>query len=302
MVDLIIIGAGPAGLTAAIYAGRAGLRVQVIEMMTPGGQAAKTHLIENYPGFPEGIGGFELMQEMYKHAEKWGMEYVSAEVIGLSEEGNEKIVLCKDQEYRGRAVLIASGGSPRHLNIPGEAELIGRGVSYCGTCDGPLFRNKSVIAVGGGNTAFQEAVFLSRYAKEVILVHRRRQFRAQTVLVDRAKEIENIKFELESELIEIEGKDQVEHVKIMHREDGRIEVRPADGVFIFAGNVPNTRFCRDFLDCDERGFIIADQHFNTSRPGFYVAGDVRSKVLRQVATAVGEGAEVVHTIQLYLKG
>lgn len=300
MYDLIIVGAGPAGLTAAIYAGRAGLKVLLLEKMTPGGQAAQTHLIENYPGFPAGIDGYELMQLFLKQAQAWGMEQENNEVTAFEEDGTAKIVLCGDTAYRSRAVLVAVGGSPRHLNVPGEMELTGRGVSYCGTCDGPMFRGKRIIVVGGGNSAFQEVSFLSNFIAEMTLVHRRRQFRAQNTLVERARKLENLHFILESEVIAIEGKDKVEAVKLLHRADGNIERVETDGAFIFVGHVANTRFCRDFLDCDEDGFIRVEQGYMTSRDGFFAAGDVISRNFRQVATAVGGGAAAVHNVMQYL--
>lgn len=294
LYDMIIVGGGPAGLTAAIYGGRAGLKTLVLERAMVGGQAANTHLIENYPGFPEGIGGWDLMQLFLAQAQRYGAEVVTSTVTALSDMGNEKLVHCGDIVYRSRAVIVASGAGPRPLGVPGEEDFSGRGVSYCGTCDGPLFRDKTVVVIGGGNTAFQELIFLSRFVKKIYLVHRRSEFRAQRVLVDEARENEKLEFCLEAEVVSIYGSNVVEGVKI--RQKGEERDLKADGVFIFVGHSPHTEFCQNFLALDEGGFLLADPDLRASRPGFYGAGDVVSKDFFQVATAVGEGAQVTHSI------
>lgn len=294
LYDMIIIGGGPAGLTSAIYGGRAGLKTLVLERAMVGGQAANTHLIENYPGFPDGIGGWDLMQLFFAQAQRYGAEIKTATVTALSDARSEKLVHCGDTVYHGRSVIVASGAGPRPLGIPGEQEFVGRGVSYCGTCDGPLFREKTVVVIGGGNTAFQELIFLSRFVKKIYLVHRRSEFRAQKVLVDEARQNDKLEFCLDAEVVSIEGSGIVESVRILQKGEER-EIK-TDGVFIFVGHLPHTEFCHDFLDLDSNGFLAVDHDLRASLPGFYGAGDVISKDFFQVATAVGEGAQVTHSI------
>ncbi len=292
--DMIIVGGGPAGLTAAMYGGRAGLKTLVLERAMVGGQAANTHLIENYPGFPEGIGGWELMQLFLAQAQRYGTEVVTATVTALSEDEEGKIVHSGDVVYRGRSVVIATGAGPRPLGATGEEEFYGRGVSYCGTCDGPLFRDKTVVIIGGGNTALQELNFLSRFVKKIYLVHRRNEFRAQQVLVDQAKADEKVEFILEAEVSSIYGTNVVEGVIV--NQNGVERDLKADGVFIFVGHSPHTEFCKEFLDLDNHGFLLVDPELRASREGFYGAGDALSKDFFQIATAVGEGAQVTHSI------
>ncbi len=300
MYDLIIVGAGPGGLTAGLYGARAGLKTLILEKAMPGGQVLNTHLVENYPGFPQGIGGWDLMELFSAQAKKAGAEIKTAEVTELLENNQTKTVVCGSQgSYEGKAVLIATGAVPRKLGVKGEEKFMGGGVSYCGTCDGPLYRNRVVVAIGGGNTALQEVDFLSRFVDKVYLVHRRGEYRAQQALVDKVAENEKVLPCLNSEVLEIYGGKTVAGVKI--RQNGEEKNLDAEGVFIFVGHDPVTSFCRDFLDTDERGFILVDKHMATSRAGFFAAGDVIAKDFFQIATAVGDGAEAVHSVEKYLK-
>lgn len=299
MYDVIIIGGGPAGLTAGLYGARAGLKTLILEKAVPGGQVLTTHLVENYPGFPQGIGGWDLMELFTSQAKRAGAEIKTATVTGLDQKQGEKIVISGDTTYTAKTVLIATGAIPKKLGVKGEAEFAGSGVSYCGTCDGPLYRNKVVVAIGGGNTALQEVDFLSRFADKIYLVHRRSQYRAQQALVDKVSLNEKVVPYLDSEVLQIYGGKTVSGVEVRTKEG--VEEINAQGVFIFVGHNPVTDFCRDFLKTDSRGFIITDRDMSCSQPGFFAAGDVVAKEFFQIATAVGEGAEALHSIEKYLQ-
>lgn len=299
MYDLIIIGGGPAGLTAGIYGGRAGLKTLLIEKTMPGGQAANTHLIENYPGFPEGIGGWELMQKFSEQAQKWDTEIITDDVTSLARDNGVSAVICGENRYEAGAVIIAAGAAPKHLGVKGEETLIGGGVSYCGTCDGPLYRGKEIAVVGGGNTALQEIDFLSRFVDKIHLIHRRDTFRAQKPLIEKAKVNQKVVTHLNAEVEEIFGEGKVEGLRVVSQ--GQKTTITADGVFIFVGHNPNTEFCKDFLETDAKGFIKVNAAKATSREGFFAAGDVVSKDFFQVATAVGDGAEAVHSVEMWLQ-
>lgn len=298
--DLIIIGGGPAGLTSGLYGARAGLKTLVLEQAMPGGQAALTEWIDNYPGYPQGVNGPELMTSFMEQALRFGLEYRSEEVTGVDFSGKEKQVETTEEKYRTKAVVIATGARPRFLGVPGEKEFHGRGVSYCATCDGAFFKEKKLVVVGGGDSALDEAVFLTRYAREVILVHRRDQLRAARAVQDRARANPKISFLLNSVVEEIAGTGSVEKVRIRNLETGEIHEEGADGVFVYVGTNPNTGFLHGALTLNEAGYIITREFLGTSIPGVFAAGDVREKFLRQVSTAVGDGAEAAMAAERYI--
>ena len=302
MYDLIIIGAGPAGLTAGIYAARGGLKTAVVELAMPGGQAASTEKIENYPGFPEGVNGYELMNAFHQQALAFGTEFIFEEVHKLDLQGQVKRIQTDSQMLEGKAVIIAAGSKPRLLGVPGEDHFKGRGVSYCATCDGAFFRGKKVVVFGGGDAALEEGIYLTRFAEEVTLVHRREGFRAAQIAIARAKENPKMKFELNYVPEEILGSDKVEGVRIRSVLDGSVKVIPADGVFIYIGTEPNVKFIPSELETSQTGYISTNQTLQTNIEGVYAAGDIRDTPLRQVATAVGDGALAAVEVEKYLSG
>ena len=292
-LDLIIIGGGPAGLTAGIYACRAALRTVLLEKLSPGGQVLVTDWVENYPGFPEGVAGYDLMDRMTAQAKRIGLDIQNGEVISISPAGGREgleVRLSGDQGLTSRALIIATGASPNQLGVPGEREFTGRGVSYCATCDGPFFRDQVVAVVGGGDSAVQEALFLSKIVKKVYLIHRRDELRAVKILQDKALAEPKIEPVWNSVVESINGKEQVESVSIFNLKDNQRSVLPVQGVFIFVGIQPNTSFVRGLVETDERGFIVTDEWMRTSAKGVFAAGDCRAKPLRQISTAVGDGA------------
>jgi thioredoxin reductase (NADPH) len=288
--NLIIIGSGPAALTAAIYAARANLSPLVISGKDLGGSIALTERVENYPGFPEGVGGFELAQLMQRQAERFGAEVLRDEVVavGLASEPFE--VKAYGGVQAASSLIIATGRSPRKLGVPGEAEFAGRGVSTCATCDGYFYRDQRVIVVGGGDTAVKEAVYLTKFASEVIVVHRRDRLRAEKVVEERARSDEKIRFIWDTVVTEIFGEDGVQGVTLENLRTGQKSRLEAQGVFTFVGNTPNTDLFRGQLVLDEGGYIITDERQMTSVYGVFAAGDVQEGVAWQVATAVGSGA------------
>lgn len=287
--DLVIIGAGPAGLTAGIYAARARMNVLLLEKSAPGGQILITDWIENYPGFPEGISGYDLSEKMKIQAEELGLKIETAEVHALNLSGKSKEIVLKDRSITTKSIIIATGASPRSLGI-GEDKFFGKGVSFCATCDAPFFREKTVVAVGGGDTAVQEAIFLTKFAKKVYLIHRRDELRAAKILQERAFENEKIEIIWDSIATGVDGFFSVESVNIKNVKTNEEKTLKADGCFIWIGILPNTDFLNDAVETDEFGFICADAKMQTSVPGVYVAGDVRDTPLRQIATAVGDAA------------
>lgn len=307
--DVIVIGGGPAGLTAGLYTARSGMKTLLVERMAPGGQAAMAWRIENYPGFPQGIEGVELMGRIKEQAEKYGLEIRSGEVIEVNlssfgekpERGLKKVVRTKEEEYRTIALIVATGTSPKKLGVPGEEGLIGRGVSYCATCDGPLFKNGKVVVVGGGDAAVEEALFLSRFTEKTILVHRRDELRAARITEERA--ISHPKLELiwNSVVTEILGKNEVEGVRVRNLETGEDSILEAKGVFVYVGFVPNTGFLKGVLEMDEEGFIVTNENMESSVAGIYACGDVRKKLVRQVVTACGEGATAGFAASRYIE-
>lgn len=300
MYDLAIIGAGPGGLTAAIYAARGGLKTVVIESMMPGGQAALTERIDNYPGFPDGISGFELANNFYKQAMNQGAEFIFENVIEMNVAGKIKTVVTDKQSVEARALIIASGSKPKFLGIEGEKTFHGQGVSYCATCDGAFFKEKRLAVIGGGNAALEEAVYLTKFASEVFVIHRRKGFRAAQVAIQHAQDNPKIGFKLNYTVEEIAGNEKVEKIIIKEKESGKIEELKVDGVFIYIGTEPNTKFTADYFNTDEQGYIITDPLLKTNIDGVYAVGDIRNTPLRQVATAVGDGAIAGVQVEKYL--
>ncbi|CCK78234.1 thioredoxin-disulfide reductase [Desulfobacula toluolica] len=287
--DLVIIGAGPAGLTAGIYAARARMNVLLLEKTVPGGQILVTDWIENYPGFPEGISGYDLAEKMKIQAEELGLKIETAEVHSLNLSGQSKQIVLKDRSITAKSLIIASGASPRNLGI-GEDKFMGKGVSFCATCDAPFFKEKTVVAVGGGDTAVQEAIFLTKFAKKVYLVHRRDELRAAKILQERAFANDKIEFVWDSVATGMEGFFGLEGVKVKNLKTKEERTLKADGCFIWIGILPNTSFLNNAVETDEFGFIRADATMQTSVPGVFAAGDVRDTPLRQISTAVGDAA------------
>ncbi|MGI6711369.1 MAG: thioredoxin-disulfide reductase [Bacillota bacterium] len=300
--ELIIVGAGPAGLTAGLYGARSGLKTLLLEKSMPGGQAALTEIIENYPGYPQGVNGSKLMMSFLEQALRFGMEFKSAEVTSVNFNALEKKVEAGSEMFTAKAVILATGGSPKYLSVPGEKEFHGKGVSYCATCDGPFFPDKKLIVVGGGDSAIEEAIFLTGYAREVILVHRRDRLRAARVLQERAMKNSKLHLCLNSVVEKIEGEQSVQKVVLKNVQTGETKEENADGVFVFIGSKPNTSFLQGVIDLDDQGYIITQKLLMTSVPGVFAAGDVRKKFLRQVSTAVGDGAEAAMAAERYIVG
>ena len=300
--DLVTIGGGPAGLTAAIYAGRGLLKTLVIEKLMTGGQATITHMIDNYPGFPEGVSGPELMEKFELQAKRFGAEFKFTTVDEISLDGDIKVLKAGKEEIRTRAVLICTGAEPRRLNVPGEAKLTGKGVSYCATCDGAFFRDAVIAVVGGGDSAVKEAIYLTKFASKVYVIHRRDELRAEKITAEQAFANEKIEFIWDTVVEEILGGHAVTGVKIKNVKDASTKELPLEGAFIYVGMLPNTAFLKGFVNIDEAGYIVADRDTHTNVPGVFAAGDVRKKLSRQVATAVGDGATAAMAAEEYISG
>ncbi len=302
--DVVVIGAGPAGMTAGLYAGRDGLSTVVLEGQFPGGQATITDLVDNYPGFPEGISGLELTEKMQSQAEAAGVEIRLDRVVAVEADPEVPAwtVRTDGSSLVTLTVIVASGAQPRKLGVPGEERFWGRGISCCATCDGPFFRDKKVVVVGGGDTAVKEAAFLTRFARETVLVHRRDRLRASKVLQDRLFTTgDKAKVLYNTVVTEIRGSDSVEGVLVRDvRSNETREIR-CDGVFLFVGLTPNSNFLPASLKKDEEGYIITDDDMATSEPGIFACGDVRHKLLRQIITACGEGATAAHSALQYVE-
>ena len=298
--DLAILGAGPAGICAAIYATRAKLNtIWLDKKFVQGGQIVDTYEVDNYPGLP-GITGLDLGEAMAGHAEKLGMKPQREPVRSIEAEQGIKIIRTKKNEYRARAVIIACGATHRHLGIPGEEELSGMGVSYCATCDAAFFQDRTVVVVGGGNVAVEDAILLSRTCKKVYLVHRRDELRAEKILQECLFACKNVELIWDSIPLSIEGTDKVEALKIRNKKTQEESFIETDGVFIAVGIVPGTEKFKDLVKLDEAGYIVAGEDGITSEPGIFAAGDIRTKNLRQVVTAVADGANAVASAQRYL--
>lgn len=288
--DVIILGGGPAGLTAGIYAGRNLWRTLIIEKALVGGNAALTEKIDNYPGFPEGITGEELVKRMENQAKKFGAKILESDVLNIKIDGVWKIIETSNGIYKAPALIIATGTRPKKLEVPGEKEFIGKGVSYCAVCDGAFFVDKKVAVIGGGDSAVEEAIYLTKFAQEVTIIHRRETLRAEKINQQRAFSNPKIKFLWNHIVKAIEGDKKVERLILEDLKANEIKQFPVDGVFIYIGLIPNTELFKGILNLDQNGFIITDEKMHTSIPGIYAAGDVRGKVLRQIVTAVSDGA------------
>ncbi len=298
--DVIILGAGPAGLAAAIYAARANHSPLLITGQDIGGQVATTNLVENYPGFTEGITGPELARVMQEQAEKFGavVEYDTISSVNLSERPLR--LIGERGEYRARALIIATGASPTKLGVPGERELVGRGVSYCATCDGYFFRGKEIMVVGGGDSALEEGLFLTKFASRVTVVHRRDTLRAGAILQKRARENPKMNFVWNSHVTAIVGKQKVEGVQVRNRASGEERVIPTEGIFVYIGHQPNTALFTHQLEMDEHGYLITDKYMRTNVQGVFAAGEVTDPHFRQVITSAGMGAAAAIQVEKYL--
>lgn len=303
--DLSIIGGGPAGLTAGIYGARAGFNTVILEKLSPGGQVVNTDIVENYPGFPEPVSGYEIISKMQEQAMKFGVEIRSnAEVTGISAPPGEhhKIISLGNESLSTLAVIVATGAQHKKLGIPGEERFSGSGISYCAVCDGKFYRDKRVVVVGGGDTAAKGAIFLTRFASKITMVHRRDRLRATKVLQDGIFAMTGkVEFAWKTVVAEIMGDNKVEAVRLKSVETGKESILECDGVFIFVGFIPNTVFLRGFVDLDERGFVITDENMATSVSGVFACGDARKKLLRQIVTACGEGATASFAAEMYIE-
>lgn len=302
LYDVIIIGGGPAGYTAALYCGRAAMKTLLLEKYMPGGQMVTTEHIDNYPGFPEGIDGVTLAMNMEKQAERFQIEHKMEEIISVKTEGQIKeITVANGTTYTSRAIIVASGASPRELGLEEESALRGKGVSYCATCDGAFFRNKTVVVIGGGDTAAADAVFLSKLCKQVYIIHRRNVLRAAAIYYDVLKQAENVTFVWDSTVEEILHEQTVSGVKVKNKNTGEVSTIECQGIFVAVGNVPNTDLLKGQLELDGNGYVVADESTKSSQLGVFVAGDVRTKPLRQVVTAVADGAVAAYMAEEYIQ-
>ena len=289
MIDVAIIGGGPAALGAALYAARSGMSVTIFEKKFVGGQASTTYEIDNYLGFADAPSGSALAERMQEHVSKFDVKFRYNEVKDIDLSGNVKKLFTAKKEFEAKSVILAMGASPALLGVPGEDTFSGRGVSYCATCDGMFFKDRTVCVVGGGNTAVEDAIYLAPIAKKVYIIHRRDTFRASPLLVDRLRRFENVEFLMESRITEISGSDTVEALTLEHN-SGTVTTIATDALFVAVGTNPASQLVADKLSCDERGFIITDEDMKTSIEGVFAAGDIRKKSLRQVITAVSDGA------------
>ncbi len=301
MNDVIIVGAGCAGLTAGLYAARAGLSALIIERMYPGGQITRTHMVENYPGFPEGIQGIDLAMMFKDHAERAGAVIEAAEVTGFDIEGTEKKIVTTNSILKAKTVVLAMGASYRELGIASEQKFIGSGVSYCATCDGAFFRGKDVVVVGGGDTAVEDALYLASLARRVYVVHRRDELRAQKALQKAAMQNKLIEFVWDSEVTDIIGENAVNGINVRNKKTLEERIIEVSGVFIAVGTQPHTKEVAEMLETDETGYIVTDNHMHTSIPGVFAAGDIVSKPMRQVITAAADGAVAIYGAQSYIR-
>ncbi|MGI6591547.1 MAG: thioredoxin-disulfide reductase [Eggerthellaceae bacterium] len=300
-IDIAIIGAGPAGMTAALYGSRAGWQAVVFEQTIAGGQLGNTARIDNYPGFPEGVDGFQLGMDMDTQAKRFGAQTVSSQVLSVDLSGSKKIITTATDTYHARTVILATGASARTMQVPGEEELRGRGVSYCATCDGNFFRGKDVIVYGGANTAVEDSLYLAKICHSVTIVYRRDRVRATAIYTEAAEHTDNIRFRYRSvidRVVERDGK--VGGAIVRNIDTGNTEEIPAAAVFVAIGSEPNSALFANQVDCDQRGYVKASEDCETSVPGVFVAGDLRTKPLRQVVTAVSDGAVAAEAAAAFL--
>jgi len=301
MYDLIIIGSGPAGLSAAVYGKRAGLKLVVLEKAPmSGGQVLNTYEVDNYLGMP-GINGFDMGMQFREHADKLGVDFKEAEVVAIEDKGDVKVVRTEEEELEAKAVILATGAVHAHLNVPGEEALSGMGVSYCATCDGAFFRNRTVAVVGGGDVALEDAIYLARTCEKVYLLHRRDELRGAMVLQEELKALPNVEILYSHVVEEIVGEDAVECIRMKNVKTGEISELAVAGVFVAVGIRPGTELVRDMVECDEGGYVIAGEDCATNVPGLYVAGDVRKKPIRQIITAVADGANAAVSVGNYCR-
>ena len=300
--DMIVVGGGPGGYTAALYAARAGLDTVILEKLSAGGQMALTEQIDNYPGFEDGIDGFSLGEKMKRGTERFGVETKLAEVLSLDLSGTVKKAETSEGPLLARTIVLATGAGPRELGIEGEQELIGKGVNYCAACDGMFYKNKTVVIAGGGNTAAADALILSRICKKVIVVHRRDTLRATKIYHEPLMKAENVEFRWDSEIIELLHDEKVIGIRLRNVKTGEETTLACDGVFVSIGRKPSSELVKDQVEVDSAGYIIADESTRTNIPGVFAVGDVRTKALRQVVTAVADGATAVHYAEEYLAG
>ncbi len=299
--DLIIIGAGPGGLSAGMYAGRSRLKTLILEKEVIEGQLAITDFVEDYPGFYEGINAHELISRFEEHAKKFGAQILMEEAKEIVLDGNYKIVKTLSNEYRAKAVIVATGARYRKLGIPGEQEFTGKGVSYCAICDGPFFREKDIVVVGGGDSAVTEALFLTKFGKKVYIVHRRDKFRAADMYVERAEKNPKIELKMESIVKEIYGKETVEGVILENVKTKKAEKLACSAVFVFIGLIPNSDLLKGLAKFDSQGAVIVNEKMETGVPGIYAVGDVRSTSLRQVVTSAADGAISAMMAETYME-
>ena len=300
--ELVVIGGGPAGLTAAIYASRALIETLVIEKMLPGGQPALTTYIENYPGFPEGVSGVEFAQRLESQAEKFGAKIITSKPVSRVIQVEDVFQIeTEDETFLAEAIIVATGTSPRKLDIPGEKEFVGRGISYCAICDGAFYKDKVVAVVGGGDSAVDEAIYLTRFASKVYLIHRRAQLKAEKILQERAFSNPKISFIWDTVVKSIEGNKKVEKLRLLNVKNQEEMELGVDGIFVYMGSIPNSSIVKDLMQLGENGYIITDAMMRTNVPGIFAAGDVRNTVLRQLATAVGDGAIAANSAEKYLR-
>ncbi len=299
--DLVIAGGGPAGLTAGLYAARAKMRALLIESMLTGGQVATTFRVENYPGFPEGISGPDLAEAMEKQARRFGLEVVNGEVERVAPRGKMWEVSLGEKKVAAKALIAASGVEPRKLGIPGEEELRGRGVSYCGTCDGPFFKDREIAVVGGGDSAADEAMYLTRFASRVYLIHRRNSLRAEKILQERIFRNSQVEILWDTIVTKVMGNSAVEGLELVDLKSREVRILKVGGVFFYVGLFPRSKFLEGVVKLDEYGYVLTDENMATSAPGIFAAGDIRRKILRQISTAVGDGALAAYAAERYIE-
>lgn len=298
--DIIVVGGGPGGLTAGMYGARSALKTLIIERYLPGGQVANTELIEDYPGF-ESISGQELATRMSEHAKKFGAEIISEDVSEIYCEKNDRIVVTDQEKYKALAVIIATGGQPRKLGVPGEEQFAGRGVSYCALCDGAFFKDQVIAVVGGGDAAVEEANFLTKYGSKIYIIHRRDELRAQKIIQERAFKNQKIEFVWDSVVEKIDGKQKVESLTLKNKKTKEVSQLEVGAVFIFVGFVPNSGLVREKLNLNPNGYILTNDRMETNIPGIYAIGDVRAQLCRQVTNAVGDGTTAAVAADKYIE-